>query len=231
MAVPAISPSDIKSLKDSKYVWSESEDKSKVLKKDFEKIIHSPEFRVLGFLNGYMFASEGIFLSKSTLDGKEIAKISIDVDHGTFYEGCKFFYVWHDNVLTKVSQNLEIDWSYEFDLNIKSVTTDCKGDCYILFEQSRTIRKFLNTGEDYLYIDGSDDSTKEIVIHDIFVTKGAGWLYVLGTEYWDYNNKAKIFIDKYNTRTWVKTDRLELYENKNISIGHPEFHTFYINFI
>lgn len=223
MAVPAISPSDIKSLKDSKYVWSESEDKSKVLKKDFEKIIHSPEFRVLGFLNGYMFASEGIFLSKSTLDGKEIAKISIDVDHGTFYEGCKFFYVWHDNVLTKVSQNLEIDWSYEFDLNIKSVTTDCKGDCYILFEQSRTIRKFLSTGEDYLYIDGSDDSTKEIVIHDIFVTKGAGWLYVLGTEYWDYNNKAKIFIDKYNTRTWVKTDRLELYENKNISIGHPDY--------
>lgn len=223
MAVPAISPSDIKSLKDSKYVWSESEDKSKVLKKDFEKIIHSPEFRVLGFLNGYMFASEGIFLSKSTLDGKEIAKISIDVDHGTFYEGCKFFYIWHDNVLTKVSQNLEIDWSYEFDLNIKSVTTDCKGDCYILFEQSRTIRKFLNTGEDYLYIDGSDDSTKEIVIHDIFVTKGAGWLYVLGTEYWDYNNKAKIFIDKYNTRTWVKTDRLELYENKNISIGHPDY--------
>lgn len=223
MAVPAISPSDIKSLKDSKYVWSESEDKSKVLKKDFEKIIHSPEFRVLGFLNGYMFASEGIFLSKSTLDGKEIAKISIDVDHGTFYEGCKFFYIWHDNVLTKVSQNLEIDWSYEFDLNIKSVTTDCKGDCYILFEQSRTIRKFLSTGEDYLYIDGSDDSTKEIVIHDIFVTKGAGWLYVLGTEYWDYNNKAKIFIDKYNTRTWVKTDRLELYENKNISIGHPDY--------
>ena len=52
MAIPAISPSDIKSLKDSKYVWSESDDKSKVLKKDFEKVIHIPEIRVLGFLNG-----------------------------------------------------------------------------------------------------------------------------------------------------------------------------------
>lgn len=223
MAVPAISPGDIKSIKDSKYVWSESDDKSKVLKKDFEKIIHSPEYRVLGFLNGYMFASEGIFLSKSTLEGKEIAKISIDVDHGTFYEGCKFFYIWHDNILTKVSQNLEIDWSYEFDLNIKSAAMDCKGDCYILFEQSRTIRKFLSTGEDYLYIDGSDNAAKEIVIHDIFVTKGAGWLYILGTEYWDYDNKAKIFIDKYNTRTWKKVDRLELYENKNVSVGHPDY--------
>lgn len=223
MATPAISPGDIKSLKDSEYVWSESDDKSKVLKKDFEKVIHSPEYRVLGFLNGYMFASEGIFLSKSTLDGNQIAKISIDVDHGTFYEGCKFFYIWHDNTLSKVTQNLEVEWSIDYDLNIKKAVMDCRGDCYLLFEHSRTIRKILNTGEDYIYLDDSDNPEKEIVVHDVFVTKGAGWVYVLGTEYWDYNNKAIIFIDKYNTRTWVKSDRLELYQSSNVSIGHPDY--------
>ena len=223
MAIPAISPSDINSLKNSKYVWSESDDKSKVLKKDFEKIIHSPEYKVLGFLNGYMYASEGIFLSKSTLDGKEIAKISIDVDHATFYEGCKFFYIWYENTLSKITQNLEIEWSINYDLNIKSASIDCRGDCYIIFESSRTIRKILNTGEDYIYIDDSDDPEKEIVVHDVFITKGAGWLYVLGTEYWDYDNKAKIFIDKYNTRTWEKTDRLELYQKNNVSVGHADY--------
>lgn len=223
MAIPAISPGDIKSLKDSKYVWSESEDKSKVLKKDFEKIVHSPEYRVLGFLNDYMFASEGIFLTKSTLDGKEIAKINIEVDHGTFYEGCKFFYIWHENILTRVNQTLDIEWSYSFDLNIKTVTMDCRGDCYVVLESSRAIRKVLSTGNDFIYIDGSDDPEKEITIHDIFVTKGGGWLYLIGTEYWDYDNKAKVFIDKYNTRTWVKSDRLDLYQSTNVSVNHPEF--------
>lgn len=223
MASSKLKPSDIKSLDGAKYSYPISPDMDKILKQDFEKIVHSPEFKVLGFLNGYMYTSEGNFLSKYTLEGQEIAKISIEISHASFYEGQKFFYAWFENVLYKISPNLDIYWSKAFDLNIKSATIDYRGDCFLLFESSRTIRKILSNMNDSVYIDGSDDPTKNVVIHDIFITKGGGWLYVLGTEYWDYDDKAKVFIDKYNTRTWEKSDHLELYQKNNVSINHPDY--------
>lgn len=226
-----LDPSDIKALDKNDYKEVISDDNTRVLKQDFEKVVHSPEFKVLGFLNNYMYTAEGIYLSKSTLNGYEIAKMYLEVSHATFYEGCKFFYCWFENILYKITQNLEIEWSRSFDLQIKCVYMDCRGDCYLLFESSRTIRKILKNNEDSVYIDGSDDPTKEVLIQDLFVTKGAGWLFVLGTEYWDYDNKSVVFIDKYNTRTWDKVDRLEINQNNFVSMDNPDylFQDFVIN--
>ena len=47
--MPKIIPSDLEILKDSRYVYPTSDDMDKVLKQDFEKVVHSPEFKVLGF--------------------------------------------------------------------------------------------------------------------------------------------------------------------------------------
>ena len=63
----AVSISDIAGLKDRK-VYETSNEKI-VLAKDYEKIIHSPLYTILGFLNGYMYSSTGNYLSKSTTDG------------------------------------------------------------------------------------------------------------------------------------------------------------------
>lgn len=204
-------PQDIQALENANYIdeiYSNNGRDNHILKQDFEKIVYSPEFKVLGCLNGYLFSSEGAYVAKYTLDGLQIAKINLETVHGTFYEGCKHFYCWFENVLYKVTEQLEIEWSKEFDLNIASTYIDYRGDCYILFESSRTIRKILKSGEESVYIDGSDNPEHDVILYRIFITKGGGWLYVLGTEHYGYNNTMDVFIDKYNTRTWEKVDRL-----------------------
>ena len=70
----AVNISDIEALKD-KQVYETSNEKV-VLSRDFEKIIHSPQYVILGFLNGYMYTSTTSYLSKSTIDGNEISSIS-----------------------------------------------------------------------------------------------------------------------------------------------------------
>lgn len=203
-----VAPSDLKVLQDSDYYFPNSSRDTYVLKEEFEKVVHSPEFKVLGCLNGYIFTNEGAYVGKATMDGAQIAKINLEVSHGSFYEGCNHFYCWFEKTLYKVTDQLEIEWSKEFDLYISSVTIDYRGDCYILFESSRTIRKILKSGEESVYIDGSDDPTATVIIHRLFVTKGGGWLYALCTKQTGYNDVLTIYIDKYNTRTWEQEERI-----------------------
>ena len=105
----SISLNDINSLKNKK-IYQTSNEKI-VLTKDYEKIIHSPEYTILGFLNDYMYSSTGTYLVKSTLDGEMIAEIKIELEHATFTQGNTFFYAWINNILYKITQNMEISWS------------------------------------------------------------------------------------------------------------------------
>lgn len=203
-----VAPSDLKVLQDSEYYYPSSSRDNYILKEDFEKVVHSPEFKVLGCLNGYIFTSEGVYLGKYTTDGVQIAKIHLETLHGSFYEGCSHFYCWYENTLFKVSDQLEIEWTKEFDLNIASAYIDYRGDCYIVFNTSRTIRKILKTGEETVFIDGADDPSTIGHIHRLYITKGGGWLYALGAEEYNFDNKVRVFIDKYNTRTWDKVERI-----------------------
>lgn len=221
-----LNPSDIKALESANYIDNLRNTNDTVLKEEFSKIIHSPEFRVIGFLNEYAFVSEGLYVSKYTINGTKIASINLETYNGTFYEGCKHFYCWYENTLYKVTQQLEIEWSKEFDLNISSAYIDYRGDCYILFESSRTVRKILKSGEESVYIDGSDNPEYSVYLHRLFITKGGGWLYVLGSQFHGYNNTCDVFIDKYNTRTWDKVDRLIVSSNTHVSENNPEFNDF-----
>ena len=224
----AVSVSDITGLKNKK-VYNTSNEQI-VLTKDYEKIIHSPEYTILGFLNGYMYASKGIYLAKCTTDGESIAEIKIELKHATFSQGSSFFYAWIDNILYKITENIEIEWSKEFQDDIQSAVMDVKGSVYVVFKSGRNIYKYLDDGSELAYIDGSDDPSKDVKLFNVFVSKGAGWLYAIGTEYWDYDNKALSFIDKYNVRTWERIERIELCSNTNVSEDDLMYHydTFFV---
>ena len=140
----SVSISDIQSLKD-KTVY-ETSDETIVLKRDFNKIIHSPQYIILGFLNGYMYTSRGTYIAKSTLDGNEIAEIRLEVEHGTFYEGAHHFYLWDENAIYRLNESLEIDWEIEIEDEIQSVVMDIREDLYVLTKNSRDIRKYLSDG-------------------------------------------------------------------------------------
>lgn len=224
----AVSVSDITGLKNKK-VYNTSNEQI-VLTKDYEKIIHSPEYTILGFLNGYMYASKGIYLAKCTTDGESIAEIKIELKHATFSQGSSFFYAWIDNILYKITENIEIEWSKEFQDDIQSAVMDVKGSVYVVFKSGRNIYKYLDDGSELAYIDGSDDPSKDVKLFNVFVSKGAGWLYAIGTEYWDYDNKALSFIDKYNVRTWERIERMELCSNTNVLEDDLMYHydTFFV---
>lgn len=217
----AISASDIVGLKN-RPIYDTSNEKI-VLTKDFEKIIHSPEFKILGFLNGYMYTSSGVYLEKSTLDGNTISDINLEVDHAAFHEGLKFFYAYIDNILYKVTDNLVVEWSKQFEDVIQSLEVDIKGSVYIVFESIRDIMKFLPDGTDIVHISGSDDPSKTVRLYDCFISDGAGWVYSIGTEFWDYDSKVQSFIDKYNAKTWEKTERLIFGYNTGISVDDPQY--------
>lgn len=210
----AVTINDIASLKDKKIYDTSNE--NVVLTKDFEKIVHSPEYKILGFMNGYLYSSSGSYIVKSTLEGESIAELKLEAEHASFFEGQSYFYTFFENNLYQITQNMEIKWSRTFEDQIRSIAMDVKGSVYIVFESSRDIRKVLYDGSDLAYIDGSDDPSKDVRLYSCFVTKGAGWLYVIGTEYWDYNNKVQSFIDKYNVRTWEKVERTIIASDKNV---------------
>ena len=100
----AVSVSDIQALQD-KQVYETSNEKY-VLSRDYEKIIHSPQYTILGFLNGYMYCSKVSYLSKNTTDGEEIASIKLEVEHAAFVEGSSFFYAYSQNTIYKITENL-----------------------------------------------------------------------------------------------------------------------------
>ena len=217
----AVSINEIDALQN-KQIYETSNEKI-VLSRDYEKIIHQPQYSILGFLNGYMYSSTSSYLSKNTLDGNAIADVKISVEHASFYEGLTYFYAWYDNILYKINQNLEIEWTLELEEEIQSVTVDVKGSFYVIGKTSRDIRKYLDSGVEIAVIDGSDDPTKEVRLYSCFVSKGSGWVYVIGTEFWDYNNKCQSFIDKYNTRTWEKVERQIITSADNVEVDDPQY--------
>ena len=78
----AVTAKDIAGLKDKKYY--ETSNEKIVLVKDYEKILHSPNYTILGFLNSYMYSSTGTYLIKSTNQGESIAELKIELDHAAF---------------------------------------------------------------------------------------------------------------------------------------------------
>lgn len=200
-----------------------------VLGKDFEKVLATSEYKILGFLNGYMFSSYGNYIAKITLGGVEISRVSLDCDHATFLEGKDFFYTWYENVVTKIDSNLNIIWSKEFEDDIEDVTMDVYGSFYVIFTTSRTIRKFSGDGEDIMFITESDDVTKKCKLYKIYVTPGAGFIYVIGSQFYGYNDFVDSFIDTYDIKKGKRINRQIFAHAKNVQ-AYDEYYE-YDNFI
>lgn len=192
-----------------------------VLSRDFEKVISSPEYKILGFLNNFIYSSSGEYLTKSTINGMDIIELKLNVDHATFYEGVSYFYAYADNTMYQITENMNINWTKKFQTNIHDIVMDKLGNAYVIFEIGGAIQKILNTGENLLYIDSSNDVTKSVKLHKQFLSKGGSWLYVLGSQFWDYDDKVEVFIDKYDAKKGIKLNRQVIESNNGVTEEDP----------
>lgn len=210
---------DLDVLKD-KIVYATSDDKY-VVYEDGEDVLNVVNYSLLGFQNGYTYANAGGYLVKSTSAGAEIARLNLDVEHGVFKENFTYIYFYTDRTIYKIKENMLIDWELTFDDYIRAVIMDNYGSIYILFKNSRAIRKYSNTGEYILYLNESDDPTTYCRLYTGFVSEGSGHLYVIGTMF--YDNKCKSFIDHYDVRKAKLIDREILCEYKKVKLDDEYF--------
>lgn len=193
-----------------------------LLAQEFQTAIREPEYKLLGFLNNYSYAAVSGYLAKDTLDGRRIAEIYLEVEHGYFFEGLSIMYFTYDKTLYCINSELEILWQKTFDDYIRTVTMDIYGSAYILFQNSRLILKYLSSGEEVLYILDSDDPSKEQRLYKTFITPGSGYMYVIGSSFYEYN-RVTSFIDLYDTRKGQLIDHQILFEHKNVKIDDPYY--------
>lgn len=195
-------------LKD-KLIYNTSSDKYVVYEKK-ESVNISVDYKLLGFLNGYSYSYSDGYLVKSTIDQIEIGRIAMEAYEGVFIESFGYMYFYGDNYLYKVTENLILEWYKKFEDEIQDVTMDYSGNIYVLFKNSRVIRKYSKDGEYIYYLNESDNPTRNSRLYKTFVNKGGGHLYVIGSEFW--NDKVRSFIDHYDTRKCNKLDSYTLCE-------------------
>lgn len=197
-----------------------------VLAQDVERTIREPEFTLLGFLNGYSYSSASGYLAKETLKGQRISQILLDVEHGYFYEGLNVMYFTGGKYIYCVDESLHILWEKELNDYIRSISMDFYGNAYINFVNSRLILKYNKKGEQLLYLLDSEDVTKEQRIYKTFITPGSGFMYLIGSSFYDYE-KVDTFIDVYDTRKAEIIERQFLYkEIKHVKEDDP-YYEFY----
>ena len=112
----SISPNNIEIL-ENKNIIPTSNDKY-VISEDYDLIFTDPGLKVLGFIKDRMFIYTNNYISKYTINGNFISRLYIDVEHGTFNDNVPFMYLFNENKLYKVSENLDLEWTVETDDNI-----------------------------------------------------------------------------------------------------------------
>lgn len=209
----SITRADVKMLQ-GKTVY-DTDNETYVLDQLYEKNIIDPQYKILGFQNNYMYVKTSEYLMRCSLYGVMICQMRLNVEYGAFYEGLNFMYFYLNKTVYKVNENFNIEWEKTFDDIIQSITLDMYGSLYIIFKNSRTIRKLINTGKEVLYLSESDDVTKKCKLYTLFITSGGSFLFVIGSEFG--NDHVESFIDKYNTRTGKRIERQILLSEDNVS--------------
>lgn len=211
---------DLEVLKD-KVIYNTNNDEYVLYQKN-ERSLSAVDYRLLGFLNGYCYSYEDHYLVKSTLDQIEISRIYLDdIEVGVFYEGLSYAYFYTENTIYQVTEDLDVKWSLTFDDDIRQAVMDAYGHVYILFMNSRVIRKYSNEGEYILYLNDSDTPSKYSRIYAMFISKGCGHLYVIGSDFWD--NKVQSYVDHYNIRKAKLVERQILCEYNNVALDDEYF--------
>ncbi|MDD3122074.1 MAG: hypothetical protein PHC62_01000 [Candidatus Izemoplasmatales bacterium] len=223
----AITPNDLQIL-NNKEIFETSSDKF-ILSEDYEMIFRDPEFRVLGFIGNNMYTYTEGYVSKYTTDGKFISKIMIEVEHGAFHENAPFMYLFYEYTVYKVTKNLVIEWSITLEDYIRHINMDSAGDFFVLFQNSRSVHKYNREGKLLLYFNQNEDASKTTRLYRTFVTKGRGFLYTIGTRF--YDNKCDVFIDQYNLYKGILVERQYLTQANNVLVDSEdyEFHDIYID--
>lgn len=203
-----------------KIIYNTNNDEYVVYEKN-EHSISSVDYKLLGFLNGYSYSCSDNYLVKSTIDQVEISRILLSVEVGTFVEGISYMYFYKGNTLYQVTENLDINWELKFDDDIRQVVMDNNGDVYILFKNSRVIRKYSKDKEYILYLNNSDDPVKYSRLYAMYISEGCGHLYVIGSDFWD--SKVRSYIDHYDVRKCKLIDRQIICEYNNVEIDDEYF--------
>lgn len=215
----SISPESIKILED-KNIISTSNDKY-VLSEDYSMIFTDPGFKVLGFIKDRMFIYTDNYISKYTISGNFISRLYINVEHGTFNDNVPFMYLFNDNKLYKVSQNLELEWTVTTEENIKSVTMDSAGNVYVIFDRGRNIYKYDKNGNKILYLYFGGNISSVCRFYKMYISPGRTFLYVVGTTFHD--NKCECFIIKYNARKGVLMDYNIICNVDNVEVDSEDY--------
>lgn len=196
-----------------------------VVYEDKETILNTSEYKLLGFLNGYSYANDAGYLLKSTSYGAPVHQIYLDVDHGMFIEGVSYMYFWKDKTVYKVTDRMQIDWEEQFDDYIRQVIMDNNGSIYVLFKNSRTIKKYNRNGEYIYYLDESDDPTHYCRLYCGYISEGGGHLYVTGVDFFD-EGKYVAYVDHYDTRKAKRIERMikNYYDfSSDVEIDDPRY--------
>ena len=223
----SISPENIEIL-ENKNIIPTSNDKY-VISEDYDLIFADPELKVLGFIKDRMYIYTDNYISKYTINGNFISRLYIKVDHGTFNDNVPFMYLFSENKLYKVSENLELEWTIETDDYIRDINMDTAGNVYVIFEHGRNIYKYDKNGNVilYLYYSGSISSTCRF--YKTYISPGRTFLYVIGTSF--YQNKCECFILKYNTHKGELIDYNVICNIDNVEVDSEdyEFNDIYVD--
>ena len=215
----SISINDIEVLKD-KEIFETSSEKY-ILSQEYEMIFRDPEFKILGFIGDFMYTYTDGYITKYTTEGTFISRIMIEVEHGTFNDSVPFMYLFCDNILYKMTKNLEIEWSIVLDDYIRSINMDSAGDVFVLFQNSRSIYKYGKDGKVLLYLNRSEDASATTRLYRTYISKGRGFLYVTGTKF--QSGKCQCFIDKYNTFKGELIERQYFFETINVITDDEQY--------
>lgn len=166
-----------------------------VLTKRSEKIVRSPEYKLLGFLHNYSFTYDYSHLAKNTLDGVCISKAYVgDIEYGAFNENVDFMYLYKDKRFMKVDENLNVEWEAETDDYIRNITVDTAGNAYIVYQNSRVIHQYLPDGTRLRSFRDDDDVINKTRIYKVYVNPGRTEMYALGAT---FVKSDKPFVSRY----------------------------------
>lgn len=203
------------SILNGKTVYDTSNDEY-VVYEDSTQIINEDDYKLLGFHHDCRYSASSNYLVKNTLDGREIARIYLDIDSGVFREDSDSIYFYKDKTLYKIDSYFEIEWELEFDDEIRSAFIDLNDCVYVLFKHSRMIRKFAPDSSPIVIFNDSDDPTRTCRLYCGFVNDGGGHLYVLGNEF--YDDKCHTFVDHYDNRKCELIERIDLGTKSNVAV-------------
>lgn len=182
------------------------------INEEYSMIFRDPEFKILGFIDNFMYVYTDNYVSKYTDNGKLISKIRLEIQHGTFDRNVSYMYLFCDKTVYKVSKNLDIEWEITLDDYIRFIKMDTVGNLFILFQNSRNILKYNKDGKQIMMLNVSDDTNTKI--YRIYISEGRSIMYIIGSTF--KNNSCECFVHKYNLYKCILMETMTLCTIPNV---------------